>query len=240
MHESTMIYLLDIEGTATSISFVYGVLFPFARDACRRFLEAQWDHADVREDVQQIGTDAAQDAANGLAVRAFGDNPSLDEVVNSITDQMDLDRKNRGLKSLQGKIWRTGYESGEVRGHVFDDVVPALKRWHDAGIRTYIYSSGSVEAQKLLFGHSIEGDLLGLLKGHFDTAVGGKRVASGYVAIARELGVNPSEVRFLTDNVHEADAAAAAGMSAYVLDRPGNPDQPPHAHPVLQNFDSLW
>ncbi|MEZ4458880.1 MAG: acireductone synthase [bacterium] len=234
-----MIYLLDIEGTTTSISFVYDVLFPFARNACRRFLEAHWDHVDVREDIRQIGADAAQDAANGLAVRTFGDDPTLDEVVHSITDQMDLDRKNRGLKSLQGKIWRTGYESGEVRGHVFDDVVGALKRWHDAGIRTYIYSSGSVEAQKLLFGHSIEGDLLGLLNGHFDTAVGGKREASSYVAIARELGVNPSEICFLTDNVHEADAAVAAGMSAYVLDRPGNPDQPPHMHPVLQNFDSL-
>ncbi len=231
--------ILDIEGTTTSISFVYDVLFPYARAHCQEYLASHWSSASLQTVIRQIRQDAAADHAAGLSVATIPESCTVEDVVKSVHSQMDLDRKNRGLKSLQGSIWVAGYESGEVKGHLFQDVVPALKRWKSAGIPVYIYSSGSVAAQKLLFGHSEAGDLLDLLAGHFDTEIGGKRDAQSYTNIAKALNLDPCEIVFATDNVLEADAAAQAGMEVVVMDRPGNPPTGDHSHRVLVNFDSL-
>jgi len=231
--------ILDIEGTTTSISFVYEVLFPYAREHCQEYLAAHWSSASLQTVIKQIREDARADQAAGLAVSTIPESCTIEDVVKSVQSQMDLDRKNRGLKSLQGSIWVAGYESGEVKGHLFRDVAPALKRWNDAGIPVYIYSSGSVAAQKLLFGHSEAGDLLNLLSGHFDTEIGGKREAQSYTNIAKALNLAPSEIVFATDNVLEADAAFEAGMKVVVMDRPGNPETGDHSHRVLVNFDSI-
>lgn len=231
--------LLDIEGTTTSISFVYDVLFPYAREHCQEYLAAHWSSASLQTVIKQIRQDAAADHDAGLSVATIPESCTIEDVVQSVHSQMDLDRKNRGLKTLQGSIWVAGYESGEVKGHLFTDVVPALKRWSGEGIPVYIYSSGSVAAQKLLFGHSEAGNLLPLLSGHFDTEIGGKREAQSYVNIAKALNLDPGEIVFATDNVLEADAADEAGMKVVVMDRPGNPPTGDHAHRVLANFDSL-
>lgn len=234
-----MILLLDIEGTTTSISFVYDVLFPYARERCETYLRAHWDEPDLQSYVAQIRRDADGDADAGLAVARVPASPTVEDVVRSVHSQMDLDRKNGGLKALQGALWVSGYESGQIRGHVYEDVPVALKRWKAAGIPVFIYSSGSVSAQKLLFGHSEAGDLLPWIAGHFDTEIGGKREASSYTRIAEHLNTPAGQITFATDNVLEADAARQAGMNVLVLDRPGNPPTGPHDHVVIQNFNSI-
>lgn len=134
---------------------------------------------------------------------------------------MDADAKVTELKDVQGKIWAEGYAAGELQGHVYPDAAGALRRWHDAGIRLAVFSSGSVPAQKLIFGHSNQGDLAPLFSGWFDTTTGPKREAESYVKIADALGERPDDVLFLSDIVQEIDAAKAAGMRALLIDRDG-------------------
>jgi enolase-phosphatase E1 len=140
---------------------------------------------------------------------------------------------------LQGRIWAAGYADGTLRADVFDDVPPALRRWAAAGKSTSIYSSGSVGAQKLLFGHTHYGDLMPLLSGYFDTTTGPKKEAQSYRLIAAAMGVEPGRILFATDVVAEADAAVAAGLQAVILDRPGNRPQPDHSHAVAADFNEL-
>ncbi len=216
--------LLDIEGTTTSISFVYEVLFPYIREHVAAFVTSHWDALlDERALYTAEGTDASSPAALATAVLS----------------QMDTDQKTTALKTLQGRIWKAGYVDGTLRADVFDDVPGALQSWKRAGNTICIYSSGSIAAQKLLFGHTHYGDLCPLISGYFDTTTGPKREAPSYTAIADAMGVAPEQILFATDVVAEADAAVAAGMQAVIMDRPGNKEQPAHTHPVLSNFSSM-
>ncbi|MEL6348367.1 MAG: acireductone synthase, partial [Myxococcota bacterium] len=159
-------------------------------------------------------------------------------ILDNLTWQMDHDRKTTGLKALQGKIWADAYHRGAIKGHVYDDVVPALQRWTDAGRSIYIYSSGSVHAQKLLFGHSVAGDLLPFFKGHYDTRIGSKKDAPSYAGIAADIGCMPGEIRFLTDSLAEAQAASAAGVSVILSIRPGTAPLPEgHGFETITSFD---
>lgn len=210
---STPCVLLDIEGTTTSISFVFDVLFPYAAATIPGFLAAHPGDPEVDAARAAIAADAA-DAERGL---------SGDALVNAVVRrQMAGDVKATGLKQLQGLVWRHGYQSGAIKGHVYEDVPVCLRRWREGGRTAAIYSSGSVLAQQLLFRHSIAGDLTPLLAAHFDTTTGPKREAASYAAIAKALGRAPAEVTFCTDIPAEAQAAAAAGMHAVILMRPGN------------------
>lgn len=202
------VLLLDIEGTTTSISFVYDVLFPFARRELPGFVSRNWGDAAVREAARLMGAGTA------------------DEAVRRALALMDGDVKDTGLKALQGLVWEDGYRGGELRGHVYQDVREALVRAKVRGVRVAIYSSGSVAAQKLLFGASVDGDLLPFIEHHFDTTTGPKKESGSYLRIASELGVAVGEVTFLTDNPDEADAARNAGMRVFVAVRPGNPALP--------------
>lgn len=213
------VLLLDIEGTTTPISFVYEVLFPYARQAFASFLSEHWSDAEVSNQVRQLGANLHDPAA---ATRA-------------VLELMDQDRKLGPLKALQGLIWEHGYRSGALKSQLFADVAPVL-RWRKArGLRTFIYSSGSVLAQKLLFEHTSEGDLRGLLDGYFDTAVGSKGEAASYRVIANEIGASGV---FATDVVAEALAAREAGWGAVILNRPGNHPQPDHAFPVWDSLEA--
>lgn len=239
-----MTKLLDIEGTTTSIAFVYDTLFPYARAKVGAFLSARWDDPAVQEDVEALRSLAAEDAAAGREVPAIAPpDADVDTQIASATAnvlaQMDTDRKTTALKSLQGKIWKDGYATGELRGHVFDDVAPALARWKDAGERIYIYSSGSVAAQKLLFGTSEAGDLMPWLDGYFDTTTGPKKEAASYAAIAEAVGDAPADVVFVTDNLNEAKAAHAAGMQVRLSVRPGNPPVEAHPFTEITSFDAI-
>ena len=241
--EQTRALLLDIEGTTTSIAFVYDTLFPFARAHMAAFLEAHWDDAAVQADVALVREQAAEDVAAGLpgATEIPTHDPEAARALTltNLIGQMDADRKTTGLKSLQGKIWLDGYARGELLAHLFEDVQPALERWHAQGKALYIYSSGSIAAQKLLFKHSIAGDLTPLLSGYFDTTTGPKKVEASYTSICEAVSLDPEQVCFLTDNLDEAHAAHAAGLTAILSVRPGNPDVPEHPFPTLTSFADL-
>ncbi|MBA3700406.1 MAG: acireductone synthase [Planctomycetes bacterium] len=216
--------LLDIEGTTTSISFVFDVLFPYAAKAIPDFLRSQAARAEVAETIALIRKDA-QDAE-----------AALDPVAGALAvvqRQMAADVKATGLKQLQGLVWQHGYESGQIKGHVFSDVPERFAGWKSAGRAVAIYSSGSRLAQQLLFRHSIAGDLSSGLAGYYDTISGPKRESASYGTIAKAWGLAPSDIVFCTDQPAEADAARAAGMQTAVIMRPGNAPLPANlAHPV--------
>lgn len=198
----------DIEGTTSSIDFVKDVLFPYAREKLPAFVET---HAD-RPEVQHWLHEAAREA--GLV------SASRQEIIDLLIRWIDEDRKATPLKALQGLIWEDGYASGEFKGHVYPEVAENLQKWKRQGIHLYVYSSGSVAAQKLLFGNSEAGDLTPLFSGYFDTEVGGKREVDSYRRIAESIGIPPGQILFLSDIVQELDAAAAAGLQTTQLVRP--------------------
>lgn len=202
------VLLLDIEGTTTSISFVYETLFPFARRELPAFIRRGWERAEIREAARLMGATGVEEAVERALVL------------------MDADVKDTGLKALQGLVWEDGYLGGELRGHVYDDVGPALQEARRRGVRVAIYSSGSIAAQRLLFGYSVSGDLLPFIEAHFDTTTGPKKEAASYRTIAQALGVEVGAVTFLTDHPDEARAAMEAGMRVFVAVRPGNAPLP--------------
>lgn len=206
----TQVVLLDIEGTTTPIDFVTRTLFPYARARLEVFLRAHQTDARLASVIQDLR--ALHAAETDAPPFPAGDDPLL--ALPYLHFLMDHDRKVTPLKALQGWIWRAGYESGELHGEVYDDVPPALNRWQAQGRRTAIYSSGSVEAQQLLFRHSTAGDLTPYLSEYFDTTTGPKQDAASYAAIAAALGMPATEVMFLSDHLAEVAAARAAGMQA--------------------------
>ena len=139
--------------------------------------------------------------------------------VETLERWIDEDRKEPVLKRIQGRIWRQGFTCGELKGHIYPDALTALRRWHAQGLRLFVYSSGSVEAQRLLFGHCEAGDLTPLFEGHFDLSVGSKLEAESYRVIAERIGLPPADILFLSDNDREIEAARAAGMRGQLIDR---------------------
>jgi enolase-phosphatase E1 len=227
--------LLDIEGTTTPIAFVHDVLFSYARDHVREFLSANADREEVRADVAVLRDEHAVD------VRENRSPPSVESsVANYVEWLIALDRKSTGLKSMQGKIWRQGYEEGSLKSQVFEDVAPALERWHAQGLHISIFSSGSVLAQKLLFAHTEVGDLTRFISNYFDTNVGKKGEAASYRRIAGELSLPAEQILFVSDVIEELDAANEAKMRTLLAMRPGNAPQDNRAqHTEIQNFDQI-
>lgn len=196
----------DIEGTTSSLSFVKDVLFPYARTHLPEF---------VRQHQADAGLKSLLDEARALAGAELDD----DQLIDQFIDWIDRDQKITPLKSLQGLIWEAGYRQGDFKGHIYEDAARQLQAWKQAGYDLYVYSSGSVYAQKLLFGHTVYGDLTPLFAGYFDTHIGGKRQAASYQAIAAQIGLPAEQILFLSDIVEELDAATAAGFNTYWLVR---------------------
>jgi len=211
--------LLDVEGTTSSISFVYDVLFEHAKAHVGDYLAAHRDDPQVAAAARGIAATA------GLGNVNLSDPADLTKLTLAAIDLMNRDVKDTSLKMLQGMIWRGGYEKGDLVAHVFDDVPPALAQWADAGLDVRIYSSGSIEAQQLFFRHTAHGDLTRHLRGHYDTTTGPKREAASYAAIAADMGLEPRQVLFVSDVGAELDAARAAGMATALAVRPGNREQ---------------
>jgi len=210
---TTRAVLTDIEGTTSSISFVKDTLFPYARRALPGFVKARANEPSVRRWLDAVA------AENGGVCR--------DEmVVEVLQGWIDEDRKHTALKALQGMIWANGYGNADFTAHIYPDAAPALRAWHGAGLPLYVYSSGSVAAQRLFFGHSDAGDLTGLFSGWFDTEVGGKREAASYRRIAESIGLPPGGILFLSDVVEELDAARQAGLDTMLVDRREDYPQP--------------
>ncbi|XP_042521046.1 probable bifunctional methylthioribulose-1-phosphate dehydratase/enolase-phosphatase E1 1 isoform X2 [Macadamia integrifolia] len=236
--------VLDIEGTTSPISFVTDVLFPYARDNVGKHLYSTYDTEETRDDIKLLRTQVEEDLQNGVAgaVPIPTDDVGKDEVIASLVANVEAminaDRKITALKQLQGHIWRTGFQNNELKGVVFEDVPDALQKWHASGIKVYIYSSGSREAQRLIFGNSNHGDLRKYLCGFFDTTVGNKKETHSYFEISQSLGVDePSDILFVTDVVQEAVAANAAGLEVIISVRPGNAPIPEnHGFKTVRSF----
>ena len=216
--------LLDIEGTVTPISFVHDILFPFARNHVREFLNQQSADAAVRADIAALVEERALDIEKGeqppLVVAE-----SIDSLVAYVNWLIDRDRKSSALKSLQGKIWKQGYYEGKLKAPLFDDVVPNLRRLRSQETKIAIFSSGSVLAQKLLFAHTETGDHTNLIDAYFDTGVGSKGDPESYRKIAAHLKVSPEQTIFVSDVVNELNAARKIGMATLLCVRPDNPPQ---------------
>lgn len=227
------VVLLDIEGTTTPIDFVLGTLFPFARDRVRGFLEERGREPEVRKDMALLREEHAREAQ---APPPWGESPEA--VAAYVHWLMDRDRKSTGLKSLQGKIWQEGFTGGRLQGQLYEDVPRALARWREQGRRVAIFSSGSVLAQRLLFGNTTAGDLTPWLDGFFDTTSGPKREPESYAAIATALGHPAGEVLFLSDVAEELDAARAAGAATGLAVRGEEPLST--GHPVVHSFDEVF
>jgi enolase-phosphatase E1 len=221
--------LLDIEGTTTPIAFVHDVLFSYARDHVREFLAAN----PSAEDIALLRQEHANDVS---------DAPPLTDKIESIAAYVEwlisIDRKSTALKSLQGKIWRQGYEDGSLKSQVYADVLPAFERWRERGLRINIFSSGSVLAQQLLFAHTEDGDLTPFIDSYFDTKVGKKGEAESYRKIAEAIGLEPQQILFISDVTAELDAATQAGMETLLSIRPGNSEQP-QLYPSIRTFDTI-
>lgn len=221
------IVVVDIEGTTTPITFVKDTLFPYVRDNVKEYLTSNWEKEETQKDVaalrEQYTQDKEANVEGAVEIVSEGEvEAQVDSLVANVLWQMDNDRKSTCLKQLQGHMWREAYESGKVKGSVYDDVVPALKNWQADGKQVYVYSSGSVEAQKLLFTYSNKGDLTNLFTGNFDTEIGAKVEQGSYSKIAEQTGVDPASILFLTDLPKEAAAASEAGLKTAVVVREGN------------------
>ena len=218
--------LLDIEGTTSSVSFVYDVMFPYVRKHLTFEVFANWMEPEYIEAFHAIAKDAGHESLDDWLKKQglSRENPlrAAEVVCKEVTRLMDGDVKATGLKQLQGLIWQSGFESGELKAHVYDDVPPALAAWNSAGKDVRIYSSGSVQAQRLFFGHTIAGDLLNQFRGYYDTTTGPKKEAESYRKIAAAVGLPAGEILFLSDVVAELDAARSAGMQTALVVRPGN------------------
>lgn len=213
--------LTDIEGTTSAVSFVFDVLFPYAARHLPGFVSEHATEPAVAEQVEAVRRESGEPEA------------SIERVVAILLEWIAEDRKATPLKALQGMVWEQGYRAGQLKGHVYPDAVEALRRWHAEGYRLYVYSSGSIQAQKLIFGCSEAGDLSPLFSGYFDTTSGPKREAGSYRRIVEAIGLPAEEVLFLSDVVQELDAAREAGLPTIGLAREGGELA---GHPTVASF----
>ena len=229
--------LLDIEGTTTPIDFVHKTLFPYARE--RMFDFVQEHFGALHNEIEQLHREYQQDLAHGNAPPHF-DDKSPETVAAYLRFLIDTDRKSSPLKSIQGKIWQSGYELGALKSVMFEDVPNAFDRWYEKGIIIAIYSSGSVLAQKLIFKYSNYGDLTRYISNYFDTAVGHKRETESYQKIAATPGFPPVEnFLFISDIVGELDAAKSVGFQTLLAVREGNALIENTVHQEIYNFDNV-
>lgn len=202
--------LTDIEGTTTSVSFVYDVLFPYFREHIQDALTLEKSQLDSIIEQTKIAAKEENITLN-----------STEDCLKQLIQWSLDDKKVTSLKNLQGLIWEKGYEQSKIKGHIYEDVPEMLKKWHKTGIQLAVYSSGSVRAQQLLFGNSKFGNLMPYFSAYFDTKVGHKRGKEAYQTIAKQLDMNPTEILFLSDIEEELDAATLAGMNVVQITRPG-------------------
>ncbi|MDR6978838.1 enolase-phosphatase E1 [Streptomyces sp. 3330] len=204
--------VLDIEGTTSATGFVVDVLYPYSRARFAELLTERAGEPAVARAIAQVRELTGEPGADAAAIEK------------TLNSWLDEDRKATPLKSLQGVIWSEGFARGDLVSHFYDDVVPRLRAWHAAGLRLYVYSSGSVSAQRAWFANSPAGDLTALVSGLYDTEnAGPKQEPESYRRIAGETGVPADRLLFLSDRPGELDAAREAGWHAVGIRRPGEP-----------------
>jgi enolase-phosphatase E1 len=235
--------LLDIEGTTTPIDFVFRTLFPFARQRLQQFLLEHGSEPGIRNDIDALRTQHRADAAGQLNSPPWVDDSPGTEFASAAAYGawlIDRDSKCSALKSLQGKIWQEGYRTGELRGEVYPDVPEALARWSRQGKIVNIFSSGSVLAQKLLFGSTAAGDLTGFLRAYFDTTTGPKNAPASYLRIAETLALEAPNILFISDVAKELDAARDAGMQTALCVRTESTERVVSTHRMVNSFEEVF
>ncbi len=210
------VILTDIEGTTSSISFVKDVLFPYAEKKLPAFLRQHHEDPTVQQHIQ-ASVELEEQDGNHLTT------DNIDGVIECLLQWIRDDKKATPLKAIQGMIWKQGYENGDYQAHMYPDATARLKQWYNQGLPLYVYSSGSIQAQKLFYGYSQDGDLLPLFSGHFDTTSGGKRDQQSYRNILADLqkqhDIQAGNVLFLSDLEEELDAAYEVGMQTVWIQR---------------------
>lgn len=244
MKETTHL-LLDIEGTTCPISFVSGVLFPYAKTELRKFLENHKNDAAVQASVEDAWQEWRSDAdpeSQRLLTAAVDETKDLDNqaIHQYLQHLIMIDRKSTALKDLQGKIWKEGYKKGQIKTKLYAETVATLKDWSDNGLKLAVYSSGSVAAQQLLYSYTSDGDIRDLFCGWFDTHTGNKKETKSYKIIVEQLQVKPNNVTFISDSKAECDAAADANLSTLFSRRSGNPEQEGGEHRVITDLREVF
>ncbi len=224
--------LLDIEGTTTPKDFVYRRLFPYAKEHLNEFLDSHSDDADVQRCLRKI-------MENYSKARPPDKNSERKLIRDYIVSLIDSDSKLTAFKELEAMIWNAGYANGELKGEVYPDVPPAIRRWHDSGIVVCIYSSGSVPAQKAIFSTTQYGDLTRYIFSYFDTNVGAKNEPDSYESISGLIGVEPARIVFVSDSLSELHAADTSGFMTFLSVRPGMDNIPNGKSKVVRNFSEL-
>ncbi len=219
--KSMKVILVDIEGTTSSLSYIKEVMFPYSKGKLRNFLMEHAEEEKIKTLLEKLK-------------EKFGRDISLEEAIRIFEEWIDKDIKEPILKELQGHIWEEGFISGELKGHIYQDAYKKLREWKEKGYKLYVYSSGSVKAQKLFFGHTDYGDLTGIFDGFFDASIGSKRDKESYLRIAREVGTDPIHFLFISDVEEELDAAKLAGMKTVKIERYG--ESKTSKHPVVKSF----
>lgn len=217
--------LTDIEGTTSSLAFVKEVLFPYARKHMAQFIADHSKDPAVRRELEAVA-------------EAMGRPLSDEEAAAQLVQWIEEDRKFTPLKALQGMIWEQGYHRGDFHGHLYEDALRNLRAWYKRGLKLYVFSSGSIQAQKLLFSYTEAGDLTPLFSGYFDTRMGAKQDVNAYRSIAHAIDLPAEQILFLSDIKKELDAAHQAGMQTTWLIRDQDPEFSPR-HPQVCNFDGI-
>ena len=234
--------LLDIEGTTCPVSFVSDMLFPYATHNIKRFAEQHHSRPDIKKILNEAGDELTKDASVSAAKQTqwLGDNATdWQGICDYLIYLISIDRKSTALKDLQGKIWRQGYEEGEIKSHLYPEAGQCFHEWRSQSKALAVYSSGSVEAQKLLYQYTESGDLRPLFMHWFDTHTGPKKEAQSYSSICSSMNVEPGSVLFVSDSGAECDAARQAGLKTLFSLRGGNPDLDPRSHQAITSLNEV-
>ncbi len=231
---SAKVILLDIEGTTSSLRFVVDEMFPFVRKHLAEFIGAKKNDATFLQ-----ACDLIREEATLAGFRHSAPTDPISELCEAVNFLMDRDAKTTGLKELQGMIWQSGFQSGNLVAHVYDDVPQCLHDWKKQGRDLRIYSSGSIAAQQLFFGHTKFGNLLPLFSAHYDTVIGGKKDPVSYTRIVADCGNSPNEVLFISDIVDELVAASSAGLQTLLSLRSENNPQVFNDFPSVCSFAEI-
>ena len=216
----------DIEGTTSSISFVKDVLFPYAKNNLAQYVNKNSHKQEVKEQLEGVASDC------NILIN------DTEQIIQQLLNWIESDTKATALKSLQGMIWQKGYENNDYQAHMYDDAVSELNHWAQKNIPLFVYSSGSVLAQKLFFKHSCAGNLLPLFTGHFDTHIGHKQDYQSYRAIQEEIAISARNILFLSDIIGELDAAKKAGFQTCHVIR-DEPLQKASTHQWVSSFQQI-
>ena len=235
--------LLDIEGTTCPVSFVCDILFPFAKQELNSYVKQHGNKSAQNRALDEARKEWSEDQSTEstqlkrqVALRQISE---IDGLIQYLEHLISVDRKSTALKDIQGQIWEHGYYRGELKAELFPEAAECLQQWHQQGITLSVYSSGSIQAQKLLYRHTSKGNLESLFSYWFDTHTGPKKTAESYIKIVSQLNSAPEDIWFVSDNGAECDAARMAGMHTLFSLRDGNPDRDPKDHKVIQSLHEV-